>query len=122
MKLSLVIGRFYLGIARLFMPPLEQALRRRRDFVGGGLPKGRTWNPDWEAYATRSFRRFFRTVEFCFWNVPGKPSRSWRDAAMLSMGGQAASQLDGMVPMHLLMSAFHWRPGWRLAARWRQSG
>ncbi|MER8921036.1 hypothetical protein [Mesorhizobium sp. M0802] len=32
-------GRFYLGIARLFMPPLEQALRRRRDFVGGRLPK-----------------------------------------------------------------------------------
>ncbi|MES0158796.1 MULTISPECIES: hypothetical protein [unclassified Mesorhizobium] len=33
MKLSLVNGRFYL--ARLFMPPLEQALRRSCDFVGG---------------------------------------------------------------------------------------
>ncbi|MHB9403452.1 hypothetical protein ACYG9Z_24805 [Mesorhizobium sp. RSR380A] len=58
MKLSLN-GRFYRGIARLFMPPLQQALRRRRDFVGGRLPKKEeTRNPDWEAYATRSFRRF----------------------------------------------------------------
>ncbi|MER8651197.1 hypothetical protein [Mesorhizobium sp. M0586] len=53
MKLTLANGRFYLGIARLFMPPLQQALRRRCDFVGGGpkkeepgIPTGKLMPPD----------------------------------------------------------------------------
>ncbi len=36
------------------------------------------------------------------------------DAAMLCMGGQGASPLGGMVPMYLLMSAFHLAPWLRL--------
>ncbi|MER9456257.1 MULTISPECIES: hypothetical protein [unclassified Mesorhizobium] len=150
MKLSLVDGRFYLSIARLLMPPLEQALRRRCDFVGGGLPKRKNRNPDREAYATRSFRRFFRTVEFCFWSVSGgmlagrllalagegSCGRHWRCCPLavaptfalialltcvfkgdvLCMNGQGAWPLSGMVPMYLLMSAFHLAP-WRRLRR-----
>jgi hypothetical protein len=36
------------------------------------------------------------------------------DAAMLCMGGQGAWPLNGMVPMYLLMSAFHLAPWLKL--------
>ncbi|MER9007121.1 MULTISPECIES: hypothetical protein [unclassified Mesorhizobium] len=73
-------GRFYLGTARLFMPPLEQARGAAAILLVEGFQKGRTRNPDLEACATRSFRRFFRTVEFCFWSV-------WARLSLLELAG-----------------------------------
>src|SRR3982751_916838 len=57
-----------------------------------GFQKGRTRNPDREAYATRSFRRFFRTVEFCFWSVSGRGA--WPTLAG-GLAGRAHADVTG---------------------------
>jgi hypothetical protein len=52
----------------MFMPPLEQAFCRRCDLLmeGRRFKKEESGIPTAVAYAIRSFRQFFRTVEYCF--------------------------------------------------------